>query len=128
MKSLDYLYYKIYRANLIGSAKDIAEWVAILYVSGLLGINIFVIGALLKKIDLLPIFFSSKRQAMAFMVSLFILSYFMFLYNKRYKKIIAEYEQESEVQRKRGNLIVWLYVIVSFLLIFAVAFYKPGKL
>jgi phosphatidylglycerophosphate synthase len=128
MKKLDYLYYKIYRANLIGSAKDIAEFAAMIYVSGLLFANIFVIGAFLKKQNILPFFFTGKRQIIIFMACLFVLNYFLFLHKKRYKKIIERYEQENELRRKRGNLIVWLYVIITFLTIFAVAFYKPGRL
>ena len=125
---LDYLYYKIYRANLIGSAKDIAEFMAPLYLSALVFINLFVLGAFLRKIDLLPIFFQSKKQVVVFIIFLFAFNNFLFLYKKRYKKIISKYEQESEKERKKGNLIVWLYVIISFLLIFVVSFYKPGKL
>lgn len=128
MRILDYLYYKIYRANLIGSAKNIAQFVAPIYLSGLILINIFVLGAFLRKIDLLPFFFRDKRQIIAFLIFLFVISNFLFLYKKRYKKIISKFERESEHDRKRGNLIVWLYTIISFLLIFAVAFYKPGKL
>ena len=128
MQLLDYLYYKLYRANQIGSGKDIAEFSASILLSGLLFSNILVTGAYLRKIDLLPFFFQGKKQVIIFIVLLFIVSNFYFFYNGRFKKIISKYEIENEAQRKRGNLIVWLYVIISFLLIFVVAFYKPGKL
>ena len=127
MKILDYLFYKIYRANLIGSGKSIAPFVAPIYLSGLIFFNVLVLGAFLRKIDLLPFFFRNKIQVIAFIICLFAISNFLFLYKKRYKKIISKYEQKSEHERKRGNLIVWLYTIISFLLIFAVAYYKPGK-
>jgi hypothetical protein len=128
MKILDYLYYKIYRANLIGSAKDIAEFVSPLYFSALIFINLFVLGVFLRKTDLLPIFLQSKKQVVVFMICLFVVFNFLFLYRGRYRRIISKFEKESEQQRKRGNLIVWMYIIISFILIFVVSFYKPGKL
>ena len=128
MKNLDYLYYKLYKATLVGSLKDIAEWAAMIYFSGLIFVNLFVAGAFLRKVDILPIFFTGKDQVIAFMIVLFIGAYFLFLHKKRYKIIIAKYEKESEQKRKKGNMVVWLYVIISFLLIYFVAFYKPGKI
>lgn len=128
MKLLDYLYYKIYRANLIGSAKDIAEFVALIYLSGLIFINLFVAGSFLRKINLFPFFFTNKKQVILCIICLFALNYFLFLYKRRYKKIISKYEKETEERRKKGNLFLWIYVIISFLLIFVVSFYKPGKL
>jgi uncharacterized membrane protein len=128
LKILNYLYYKFYRATLVGSLNDIAEFAAMIYLSTLFFLNLLVIGGLLRKVDLLPVFFTGKKQVVIFMVCLFLISYFLFLKGKKYKKIIAEYEQESESQRKRGNLIVWLYVIISLAMVFVGAFYKPGKL
>lgn len=128
MKTIEYMYYKFYRAHLKGSLNDIAPFAAIVSLSLAFFANVFIIGVFLRKIDLLPIFFSKKRQVIFFMACLVIFNYFIFLNNKRYKAIIAKCEQESESQRKKGNFIVWLYVIISFLLIFVVAFYKPGKL
>jgi hypothetical protein len=86
MKILDYLYYKIYRATLIGSAKDIAEFVAPLYLAGLISLNLLVLGAFLRKINLLPIFFQSKKQVIIFMICLFAISITLFLYKKDIKK------------------------------------------
>ena len=128
MKYLDYLYYKLYKATLIGSLKNIAEWAAMFYFSGLIFLNLLVAGAFLRKVDILPIFFTGKVQVIAFIIVLFIGAYFLFLHKKRYKIIIAKYEKESEPERKKGNLIIWLYIIISFLIFFVVALYKPGKL
>lgn len=128
MKILDYLYYKLYRANLIGSGKDIAEYAAAILLSGLVFVNLFVIGSFLRKIDLLPLFFKSENQVIIFIILLIAASHLFFLYKSRFKKIISKYENETEAQRKKGNLIVWIYVLISFLSIFVVALYKPGKL
>jgi hypothetical protein len=128
MNVFDYLFYKIYRATLLGSLKDIAAFATTCYFSLLIFINIYVAAAFLKKIDLIPFFVTRKIQ-LGILICLFIaINYFFFIHSGRYKQIIMNYEQEVESRRKRGNLIVWVYVLVSFLMIFAIAFYKPGKL
>ena len=124
----DYLYYKLYRATLLGSLRDIAAFATTCYFSLLIFLNIIVVGAFLKKVELLPFFLYGKVQVAIFICSFIALNYFLFVHSGRYKQIIKHYEQEAESNRKKGNLIVWVYVLVSFLLIFAVAFYKPGKL
>jgi hypothetical protein len=43
-------------------------------------------------------------------------------------RVLEKYSHESNRQRIRGNAVVITYAILSFLLIFAVAFYKPGYL
>ena len=128
LKLFDYLYYKLYRAHLKGSLNDIAEFAALVLFCLLIFENFFVLSAFLRKVDLLPLFFTDKRQVIICFIVLLSCCSFLFLYKKRYKKIIIKFEQETEVQRRKGNLIVSLYVIISFLLIFAVAFYKPGKI
>ena len=125
-KVFDYLYYKLYRATLVGSLKDIAEFAAMIYFSGLIGINVFVLLLFVRKIGWLPLRLLNSRQVIILMICLFILNYFLFLYDERYKQIITRYKQESETQRKKGNMVVWLYVVISIALIFVVALYKPG--
>ena len=128
MKAIDYLYYKIYRVVLKGSLNDIAPFAAMIYSCGIICLNLFVIGAFMRKIGLLPFFVRNKNQMIIFMISFFVLGYFYFIYGQRYKRIIAKHENENANKRKRGNLVVWTYIILSFLMIFAVAFYKPGVL
>jgi len=98
MKALNYIYYKLYKIHLKGSIKEVAEWAAVINVVILVFLNLFVIG------------------------------YLYFLFRNRYKTIVSKYETESDRERKLGNLIVAIYIIVSFLLIFPVGFFKPGKM
>ncbi|PQV56477.1 hypothetical protein CLV53_1396 [Sediminibacterium magnilacihabitans] len=125
---LDYLYYKLYRAFLRSSIKDIAVYVAPVAVGSLLGVNLFVINGFLAKLDLLPFFYSSSFQAGFFTVLLMVIFAFYYLAKGRYKRIIEKYTDEPNAQRIRGNVIVALYVSISFIAIFAVAFFKPGYL
>lgn len=128
MNLFDYLYYKLYRATSLGSLRDIAAFASAGYFSLLIFLNIVVVGALLRKVELLPFFFKGKSQVAIFLCLFIGLNYFLFVQSGRYKQILKRYEQETESSRKKGNLIVWLYVLVSVALIFTVAFYKPGKL
>jgi hypothetical protein len=104
---LDYLYFKLYRAVLVGSLRDNAEFAAMVYFGGLIAINLIVIGVFLNKINVIPLFLTSKKQVIIFVFFIYGISYFIFLYNKRYKKIIFKYEQETDRKRKRGNLLIW---------------------
>jgi len=124
---IDYLYYKLYQASLKSSLRDIPEFMTAVSFGGLLSANLLVISAFLAKLDLLPFLFSNKAQAggFAFITIVFTMIYYR---KERYKAIIVKYSQENNKDRIRGNIIVSVYVALSFLLIFAVAFFKPGKL
>jgi membrane protein implicated in regulation of membrane protease activity len=123
----NYLYYKLYQASLKSSLRDIPEFLAPVFLGGLVSANILVISAFLAKLDVLPFLFSNKAQGGVFALIIIVLA--MFYYRKvRYRLIIKKYSQENDKERIRGNVIVAIYVALSFLLIFAVAFFKPGKL
>ena len=124
---LDYLYYKLYQAVLKGSLRDMPEIVAPIYLGGLLGVNISVISAFLAKLDIIPFLFSNVQQGGYPIIILIVFFLLYFRKNKR-EAVLRKYSEETDEQRRRGTLIVSLYVGISFLLIFAVAFFKPGYL
>jgi hypothetical protein len=128
MKIFDYLYYKIYRASLLGSTQDIAGFVARLYLAGLIFLNCCAISIFLRKLNLSPLLVRNKMEVGVAMTCLFAITNFLFLYKNRYKRIISKYEQEDIHQRKKGNLGVWLYVIISFIFLTASVYYKQGQL
>ena len=78
MNVFDYLYYKLYRSTLLGSLKDIAAFATTCYFSLLLFLNIFVVGAFLRKVDLLPFFLNGKVQVAIFICLFIALNYFLF--------------------------------------------------
>lgn len=123
---LNYLYYKLYQASLRSSLRDIPEFLAPVFLGGLVSANVLVISAFLAKLDVAPFLFANSKQGGIFALVLIIL--LMLYYRKeRYKAILKKYSQENEKQRIRGNILVALYVAISFLSIFAVAFFRPGK-
>jgi len=53
---IDYLYYKLYKASLRSSLKDIPHLVASASLGALVGVNVIIISAFLAKIDLAPFY------------------------------------------------------------------------
>ena len=127
MNALDYLYYKLYRATLVGSLKEVAKWAAVCYFCLLLFLNFMMVLSFLRKIDLIPSFPISKMEWKVLFLTFLVFGYFLFIYKNRFKKIIFRYEQEDEVKRKSGNLRVWIFLLITIVLVFTVPFFKPGK-
>ena len=124
---LRYLYYKIYKATLKGSLKDIPHIAAPIYLGGLIGINILVVYLFLVKIDVVP--YVLKKAGFGGVFIAIMIAAAMLYFNKERRELILEkYSDEQEVTRKWGNRIVVIYVVLSFLLIFVVGFFRPGKL
>lgn len=129
MKNIfNYLFYKLYQATLKGSLNDIAEYAASMYFGTLIALNFFVIVGFMAKLKLITFFFSNKYQVGLLVFICIIISAIYFLSNKRYKAIFEKYSQESKKDRIMGNTVVAIYVAISFLSIFVVAFFKSGKL
>lgn len=75
----------------------------------------------------LTYFFLNKKLAIVLVLLLVGVAYIY--YNKnRTDALIEKYIKESNSKRIKGNIIVSIYVAISFLSIFAVAFFRPGKL
>lgn len=125
---MDYLYYKLHRVMLKSSMKDIAEYMAAVAMGGLFGVNLVVINAFLAKLDMVPFLYRSSAVGGGFTVLLMLVIGFVYLNGKKYVEINEKYHEESDSDRVKGNLIVALYVTISFVSIFLVAFFKPGYL
>jgi hypothetical protein len=95
---LNYLYYKLYQASLKSSLRDIPEFLAPVFLGGLISANILVISAFLAKLDVMPFLFANSKQGGIFALVLIVLS--MLYYRKeRYKPVLEKYSQESGKQR-----------------------------
>ena len=121
---INYLYYKLYRATLKGSLHDVAEIAVPAYMGSLFAINIIVLNAFLSKVFNVLYLFSNIKAAIILCVILIITV--KILYSKSKVQLIKQ--KYSSEQDYRRILVVWLYVLLSFLSIFAVAFFKPGQL
>ena len=127
MKLLSYLYYKLYSAALLSSLKDIPHFTACVWLSGLIGTNILVIYLFLVKINAVPYLFTSYKQG-GWLIALTIIIAIIFFNKTRREAILNSYSDEAKKSRVKGNIITWTYVGISFLSIFAVAFFRKGHL
>lgn len=124
---LNYLYYKLYRASLKSSLKDIPEFMTAVSFGGLININIMILNILLSKLNITSYIFSNSIEVGVFAFTSIALS-MLYFNKKRIKWILEKYSQESNKQRIRGNVFVAIYVGISFLFIFLVPLFKPGEI
>lgn len=122
----NYLYYKLYQAALKSSLYDIPVFMTAVSFGSLISANILVINGFLSNTLGLPFLFSRGVYGGLFAFLLIVLTMIYFSKDKR-KLILQKYVKEPNRERIRGNTIVAIYVVLSFLLIFVVAFLKPGK-
>jgi hypothetical protein len=127
MTMLDYLFYKLYQVTLKSSLNDIPQFVASAYLGCLISINTIVISAILAKLDVAPFLFANSTHGgiFAMLMIVFMLFYYQ---KKRSQPILEKYALESEKERIMGNIIVGIYVSLSIIFLFAVAFIRPEKL
>ena len=93
---------------------SIASGLAVMTISAILFFNIFTIGALLKKIDVISRFISKPNDGISLMVFLLIINYFIFKHKKKYIKIKEMFADESKKKSIIGGGIcyfVWSPVI-----------------
>jgi len=112
LKILDFLYYRLYRMFLKTSAKNVAEYVACIWLAALLGLNLIVI---IGSTGVNPLnYMYPKVFGLLILTPLFILFYFRYLRNSRYLKIVERYKNETKRQRIIGNLIMIAYIVATF--------------
>lgn len=123
----NYLYYKIYQATLKSWLNDIVNTSTPIYFGGLIGINFLVLYLFFAKMDWLPNIFNNSKQA-GLAIAVFIILSIAYFGKKRREAILKKYSGEQNIKRIRGNIIVISYVVISFISIYVVAFFRPGKL
>ncbi|SDX56533.1 hypothetical protein [Aequorivita viscosa] len=121
-----YLYYKLYLASLKSSLKDIPRFMTAVSFGGLIAVNIFVIIGFLAKLNLLPFYTNEHQSGLSVIICIILAA--LYFHNNRVASILKKYSKESKGKRIQGNIIVALYVVLSFLSIFAVGFFNAGKL
>lgn len=126
-KAVFYIYYRLWDMHSRGEEQFTGAILAIFTTSLLFWLNIFSVIVLLRKLDLMPIFFS-KTVSLSFMIFLFVIDYFLFVHNKKYEKIIQMFKEEPKNERRKGGILVMLYILLLVVAFVLIASYKPGKL
>lgn len=123
MKLLKYLYYKFYKLSLIVDIDKIPEWKAYFLFSGLLMTNLWILAKLIDKyiysFAILEIVSNKWSYYIIFSI-VFGFNYIIFLKGKKYLEIIKQFETETDIQRKMGNIGLFVYIVISVVLIFVV--------
>ncbi|NOZ34257.1 MAG: hypothetical protein GXO80_03045 [Chlorobi bacterium] len=132
-KIYEYLYYR-YRIYM-WKKKDVPEWTASFAISLLVFLKLLILFMLfdiinvyfLNNFDL--IFKITKSISVGLMGLLMITTYFWFIHKKRYLKIINRYKDETEKQKSIRGLLIFLYIILTFVIIFFLAYIgKHGRM
>ena len=122
---INYLYYKLYRSYSKKNLGSTPEFLSAGVLTCLLFINLLVVNAFLAKFNFIPFLISSSVQGGIYIMILLLIILFIFRTNRR-DAIIKKYSQESQTESARGNILVIVYVILTILMIFVVAFFRPG--
>ena len=130
IKLYRYLYYRLYTWNLkTWGENDYPHWNALFGVSFMMFLNLSLIGLLLQffGVNIFLLNELPKREIIIIMLCLFVLNYFSFLHKAHYKTITKELKKETPEKRKTNTILLWVYVMLSFIL-FAFGAILIGKL
>lgn len=132
MKSLNYLFYRIFRFQnkTIGEEKSTAAFSAFLSVAIFFGMNLFTIFIFLdKNLNLLD-FFNTRIYKSNIVVPGIVLvviglyCYFLFYYNSKYVKVISKIENQEKNENSKLNKIAIGYQILSLVTLTIALIYR----
>jgi len=129
MRLYRYLYYRLYSWNLkTWGESDLPQFNALFGVSFMMFVNLGIIAGILDMIGF-NIFFENtpKKEIIITMLAVLAINYFWLVHNGKYKQIAKGYKNESKNKRLRNTLLLWLYVVMSFVIISFIAVLS-GKL
>jgi len=107
---------------------DLPQFNALFGVSFMMFVNLGIIAGILDMIGF-NIFFENtpKKEIIITMLAVLAINYFWLVHNGKYKQIAKGYKNESKNKRLRNTLLLWLYVVMSFVIISFIAVLS-GKL
>jgi hypothetical protein len=112
MNIYNYLYFGIYRLLLKTSARDVAEYIAAVWLAVLVGINFTVV---IKAIGIdVREYLTLTMYSTLLFGGLVFLNILLFLRKKNFKSIIETYKDETRGKRNIRRLITLCYIILTF--------------
>lgn len=118
---MEYIYFRIYQLLSNIKTNDTPALNSMLLLVILQAFNIFSIAIIFNSMHFYTL---SKNQAYLFAITFYILLLipnYLFLYRKL-KKIISKYENEPKSVRLGRSIMVFSYIILSFVILFALGF------
>ena len=119
-----YLYYRLYSWNLRKwGEKDLPQWNALLGVSFMMFQNLFVMILLLQYLGInIPLPQKTPViEIIVLMAGFFAVNYFWFMHKNKFYRIAAEFNREDARKRKKRTLLLWTYLVLSFVLMTCLA-------
>lgn len=123
---IDYLYYRFYRLWLHSSVAEGAVFFAMLLFSVMLYANVLTVWGILTQYGVIES--PSDTQHYIIQGGLIALLSGRYFLKKRYKRIIAKYEDENSVQRKAGAWVLTIYIVATFACLLLETFHRHGKI
>ncbi len=100
------------------------EWTAVLIISLMMFVNLIFLGLLLELIGIRVISGEVHTEIIYFiLIGIAGLNYYLFMHSGKYKTIIKEFEEEDARNRKSNTILLWLYIILSFLFLIILMIY-----
>lgn len=119
-----YIFYKLYQISKRtekqwGSGQGIPEWIAIFSISMLQFVNLITLYVILVHgLSFFDNYDLSFSNIIVTGLILYILNYLFFVRDNKYSKIEKYYDKDSNKLKKTKTILFWLYVVVSFVLMF----------
>ncbi len=120
MKLYRYLYYRLYSWNLrTWGEEDLPQWNALFGVSFMMYLNLMFLLLSLRVLDINLLWGEEipKVEIIITGLVLLIFNYLQFIKHRKYETIGKEFKDETQGQRLKKALLLWLYVLTSFGLI-----------
>lgn len=117
---MKYLYYKLWQTFIGIPTNDMPATNAMIFLCMCHAANFITIHIILATYSIIPLDFNSNTEIYIFSILIFsiltLLDY-LFLYRDR-EELYAKYKDESKRQKLIGNVMLILYIVVSFALVF----------
>lgn len=113
-----YLIYRIYHINNNDPDLKVIGLLTLLHSSHVFTCMYLVLG--LFSIDL---FILEKSEFFIIYILFFALHYFLFYKPQKWEEYFKEFEKETKEERLKGSFLVWGYMIVSWMMPFAIVIY-----
>jgi len=117
---MKYLYYKLWQTFKRIPTNDMPATNAMIFIAMCQFANIFIIHLMLSLNSIASMKFSSKSEVYAFTVPMCLIVYvldYLYLYKNK-DKIYEKHKDESKRQKLTGNILLILYIVISFALVF----------
>lgn len=115
-QKLEFIYYRFYTFQFTIGRGTIAEFSSLLHITLILLFHVFSIGAFIYAAWGVQWCDIDGVWLLCFLVVPTVFNYFLFTYKGKYKLIYKRYKNEPEAELKKGNRLIRVYTLATFVL------------